>query len=46
MITAIVGGAILTMFSVMFYLDDRAGGGLYDPDPTAADRYRQQHKQR
>ena len=46
MVTAILGGAILTMFSVMFYLDDRAGGGLYDPDPSASYRYRQRHKQR
>ena len=46
MVTAIVGGIILTTFSVMFYLDDRAGGGLYDPDPSASYRYRQHHKQR
>ena len=43
MITAIVGGVILSTFSIMFYLDDRMGGGLYDPDPTASDRYRK-HK--
>jgi len=43
MITAIVGGVILATFSIMFYLDDRMGGGLYDPDPTASDRYRK-HK--
>jgi len=43
MITAIVGGVILATFSIMFYLDDRMGGGLYDPDPTAFDRYRK-HK--
>jgi len=43
MITAIVGGVILTTFGIMFYLDDRMGGGLYDPDPTASDRYRK-HK--
>jgi hypothetical protein len=43
MITAIVGGIILATFGVMFCLDDRAGGGLYDPDPTASDRYRK-HK--
>ncbi len=40
MITAIVGGVILSTFGIMFYLDDRMGGGLYDPDPTASDRYR------
>ena len=44
MITAIVGGVILATFGVMFYLDDRAGGGLYDPDPTAFDRYRRNRK--
>ena len=43
MITAIVGGVILATFSILFYLEDRAGGGLYDPDPTASDRYRK-HK--
>jgi len=43
MITAILGGVILATFSILFYLDDRAGGGLYDPDPTASDRYRK-HK--
>lgn len=46
MVTAIIGGTILATFFIMFYLDDRAGGGLYDPDPTASDRYRQQHKKR
>jgi hypothetical protein len=40
MVTAILGGVILTTFGIMFYLDDRAGGGLYDPDPTAFDRYK------
>ena len=40
MITAILGGVILATFSIMFYLDDRMGGGLYDPDPPASDRYR------
>jgi hypothetical protein len=40
MITAIVGGVILATFGIMFHLDDRMGGGLYDPDPTASDRYR------
>jgi len=40
MITAIVGGVILSTFGIMFYPDDRMGGGLYDPDPTASDRYR------
>ena len=44
MITAIVGGVILSTFGIMFYLDDRMGGGLYDPDPTASDRYRNLNK--
>ena len=26
-------GRVLTMFSVLFYLEDRAGVGIYDPDP-------------
>jgi hypothetical protein len=46
MVTAIIGGVILTVFSIMFYLEDRDGGGLYDPDPSASYRYRQQHKKR
>jgi hypothetical protein len=44
MITAIVGGIILATFSILFYLEDREGGGLYDPDPTASDRYRNRNK--
>jgi len=44
MITAIVGGIILTAFSVLWYLEDREGGGLYDPDPSASDRYRRNRK--
>lgn len=35
MVTLILGGTILTIFSVMFYLEDRDGGGVYDPDPRA-----------
>jgi hypothetical protein len=31
MITAIVGGVILSIFSFLWYLEDREGGGLYDP---------------
>jgi hypothetical protein len=31
MITAIVGGVILSTFSFLWYLEDREGGGLYDP---------------
>ena len=44
MITAILGGVILATFGVMFYLEDRMGGGLYDPDPSASDRYRNRNK--
>ncbi len=40
MVTAILGGVILTTFSILFYLEDREGGGLYDPDPSASYRYR------
>jgi hypothetical protein len=40
MITAILGGVILSTFSILFYLEDRAGGGLYDPDPSASFRHR------
>lgn len=36
MITAILGGVILTTFFIMFYLEDREGGGLYDPDPRSS----------
>jgi len=43
MITVILGGVILSTFGIMFYLEDRDGGGLYDPDPTASERYRK-HK--
>jgi hypothetical protein len=31
MITAIVGGVILSTFSFLWYLEDREGGGIYDP---------------
>ena len=44
MITAILGGVILTTFSVLWYLEDREGGGLYDPDPSASFRYRNRNK--
>jgi hypothetical protein len=40
MVTAILGGVILATFSVMFYIEDRMGGGVYDPDP------RPKHKRR
>lgn len=38
--TLVLGAFIITMFLVMFYLEDRDGGGLYDPDSTAHYRYR------
>jgi hypothetical protein len=44
MVTAIVGGIVLSTFSLLWYLEDREGGGLYDPDPTASDRYRRNRK--
>lgn len=37
----ILGGFIVTMFLFLFYLEDREGGGLYDPDPSASYRYKQ-----
>jgi hypothetical protein len=33
MITLAIAGGVLIMFSVLFYLEDRAGIGIYDPDP-------------
>ena len=33
MITFIIGASIISLFSVLFYLEDRAGVGIYDPDP-------------
>jgi len=44
MITLALGGIIITTFLTMFYLEDRNGGGLYDPDPSASYRYNQQRK--
>ena len=41
MITLAIGGVILTTFSIMFYLEDRDGGGLYDPDSSASYRHKQ-----
>ena len=40
MITAIVGGVVITTFCILFYLEDRAGVGIYDPDPSASYRHR------
>ena len=46
--TLTLGLIILSVFGTMFYIEDRMGGGPYDPDPSASYRYRQQrkHKQR
>ena len=44
MITAILGGVILTTFSILFYVEQRMGCGMYDPDPSASYRYRRNHK--
>ena len=44
MITAILGGVILSTFGIIFYIEDRMGGGLYDPDPSASFRYRNRKK--
>lgn len=30
-VTIIIGGIIMSTFLTMFYLEDRDGGGLYDP---------------
>lgn len=38
--TAILGGVILSAFCTLFYIQDRMGCGVYDPDPSASDRYR------
>jgi hypothetical protein len=38
MITAIVGGVVLATFFILFYLEDRDGGGLYDPDPRSGSK--------
>lgn len=40
MVTLVIGGVIVSTFLVFFYLEDRDGGGLYDPDPSASYRYR------
>lgn len=38
--TAILGGVILSAFSILFYIQDRMGCGVYDPDPSASYRHR------
>ena len=40
----IFGAFMLTTLMVMFYIEDRVGGGLYDPDPSASYRYKQRKK--
>lgn len=42
MITLVIGGVIFFTFLVLFYLEDRDGGGLYDPDPSASYRHKNQ----
>ena len=42
MITLVIGGVIFFTFLVLFYLEDKNGGGLYDPDPSAS--YRQRNR--
>lgn len=37
--TLIIGAVVITLFGTLFYLEDRDGGGLYDPDPSASFRY-------
>ena len=29
--TLIIGAVVITIFGTLFYLEDRDGGGLYDP---------------
>jgi hypothetical protein len=40
MVTMILGGVIISTFLTMFYLEDRDGEGIYDPDPSASYRHR------
>jgi len=30
--TLIIGAVVITIFGTLFYLEDRDGGGLYDPN--------------
>jgi hypothetical protein len=46
MITLAIGGGIITLFSILFYLEDRDGVGIYDPDPSASYRHNQKRKNR
>jgi hypothetical protein len=40
----IFGGFLISIFLLLFYLEDRDGGGLYDPDPSASYRHRKLKK--
>ena len=40
MVTLVIGGVIFSTFLTLFYLEDKDGGGLYDPDPSASYRHR------
>jgi hypothetical protein len=31
-VTLLIGAGVLAMFGTLFYLEDRTGGGLYDPN--------------
>ena len=46
MITLAIGGGIITLFSILFYLEDRDGVGIYYPDPSASYRHNQKRKNR
>jgi hypothetical protein len=40
----IFSGFLISIFLLLFYLEDRDGGGLYDPDPSASYRHRKLKK--
>ena len=42
--TLIAGGIVLIPMLIMFYIEKRMGGGLYDPDPSASFRYQNRKK--
>lgn len=44
MITLVIGGVIVSAFLILFYLEDKDGGGLYDPDPSASYRNKKSNK--
>jgi hypothetical protein len=39
MITLIIGTSIIVFFLIMFYLEDKEGGGIYDPDPRPKNKH-------